>query len=99
MPSSCRCELRIESLKTRHRQTGDDGKSDNHLGEDHRCRRVDQLQETERAAAPQEDRDKQTDHHRRQAHTGIDQSNRRVAAGEPRKRKGDAKRHTDQKRN
>ena len=99
MPSSCKREIGIEGLKTRHGQTRDDGESDDHLGDDHRSGCVNQLHEADGPAAPEENRHEQTHHHRRQAHAGIDQGNRRAAPGKSRKRESDAERNTDQERN
>ena len=67
-------EVGRQVLDRRQGDPRDDGGRDDGLGQDDGRRGVEDLQKTERAVAPEEDRHEEADDDRRQAHPRVDQA-------------------------
>ncbi len=74
---------------------GDDRHHQDHLGDHHGGRGVEQAERPQRTGARQRQVDQQSDHHRRQAHQRIQGDQRRAPAREPEHRQGRSERQAD----
>src|SRR6266700_5384579 len=80
------------------RDAGHDRRGDHRLRDNHRDRRVEDLQHAERPAPPEQDRDEEADDDRRQAHAGVHRADEQPAARETPEGERDAGGYADQQR-
>ena len=77
------------------RQRGDDRRDQDRLRDDHRLRREENAEITERSRTRQQEINRETDQHGRQAHQRVEHDDHAGAAGETRQRDGRSQRNAD----